>query len=217
MHTRLPCAARWFRSRCDQRALLLLLALAACAAFPVPDAAAAATNPLPKAAKGPADKKGPAEKVETAVTNVPPKIVVIPKSVFDFKLGAGKDPFFPNSTRRLPRTAQQPPSPVLPPPSTFTNIPPVVDGSTNTGILPPTDVPPISATFLLRGVFLGKKPQATINTGPATYDFFIGDVFVVRTKEGICRVRCLEIKAGMAKIAVDGEKEPRELRQRPDL
>ncbi|MBM3875774.1 MAG: hypothetical protein FJ386_03530 [Verrucomicrobia bacterium] len=210
------------------RRLALLLALALCAGVAAPAGSGAdATNSPAKSAdkkgtpdkKGAPDKKGSPAKVEAApvITNVPPKVVVIPKSSFTFKLGEGTDPFYPDSTRRNPRVVAPPPvTHILPPPVAFTNTPTVPEG-TNGVAVQRTGVPPISATFTVRGVFVGKKSSVAINTGPATYDFFIGDELVVRTKEGISRVRCLEIKAGGAKISVEGEKEPRELKLRPDL
>lgn len=203
------------RLRCV--AALTVGALACFALAPDARAAAAATNapakPAPAAITA-NDKSGKAGKTaapEPAPTNAPPKKVEIPKSAFHDELGVGKDPFFPSSPRRGPRPLPTPPG----------TEPPVVTPPVPEVVVPAPQPPPretaASAQFSVKGIFLGKKRSAVIHTGSNTYDFFLGDHFAVRAGTNVLRVQCLDIGERTVTIKVDGEKEPRELRLRPDL
>jgi len=192
-------------------------------ACPTPGLAAApSTNAPAKAAdkKGAPVKGAPAKGAEAATapapTNTPPKVVSIPKSSFLDKRGDGRDPFFPSSERRQVRT-----DPPVPPPTIVVPVPPVEavtnTASTATTVIPPPDAPKASDSFSVRGIVGGRKPSALINSGVASYDFFQGDELFVRVKEGIRRVKCIEIKPRAVIIHVEGEKEPREFKMRPDI
>ncbi len=188
----------------------------ACAGAGGASAVAQATNPPPKAVekKGPPGKGAPVIATVTP-TNTPPKIVHIPKSFFVDKRGDGRDPFFPSSDRRQVRV-ESPVSPVTPvspipvPPTDITN-------ATTIPVIAAPDAPKASDAFSVRGIIGGRKPSALLNSGVATYDFFQGDELIVKVRDGIKRVRCIEIKARTVTIFVEGEKEPRDLKLRPDL
>ena len=180
--------------------------------------AAAATN---KVAKGATDKGAPMAKTpEAPGTNKPPAVVEIPKSEFTDKIGAGKDPFFPNSIRRLP-VVPKPPTPPIPPQPPGTNSQ-TINVSTNVPTVDPPPPPPpkpkASSFLSLKGVFLGKAKSASISTTVRLYDMSPGDSIVVRLPDfGPVRIKCIEIKARSVIIEVEGEEERVELRLKTGL
>lgn len=145
----------------------------------------------------PADaKKEPAK----GATNSAPKALVIPKSVFveDPNPRNGKDPFFPDSVRRLP-VAAEPVKPSRP-------------GTTNATAKPVVVVPvKKNPSLVLQGISGSQNLRlATINGR----NFEQGESVVVRTPEGMVRVTCVEILARSVIIRVEGDSERKELKLR---
>ncbi|HEY6166731.1 MAG TPA: hypothetical protein VI454_01740 [Verrucomicrobiae bacterium] len=110
--------------------------------------------------------------------------ITLPQSVFVNDLNAGKDPFYPNSTRRSPTIKLDKPAA------------PAVDRS---GLL------------TLRGVSgPGDKRIALINNST----FVAGESGTVRTDSGLLKLRVLEVQEKSAWVQIEGELTRRELRVR---
>lgn len=146
-------------------------------------------------------KPGP-KQPEQGKTNAPPKVVVIPKSVFTDDIKVGKDPFFPNSLRRNP-----PP----PPPKT----PEQPGGKKDEKAAPPPPPPPPPdpfKDFSLRGISgTATRKFATIHTRIKSYVFRKGERQDVKTPEGSVSLRCVDIQDESVIIRIDGKPEQKEL------
>jgi hypothetical protein len=126
-----------------------------------------------------------AQAAQTQRTNRPPAEVVIPKSIFVTNDVAGKDPFFPNSTR-----------------------PRLTDDSKKPGVGDPS--PPLGADALrLLGITTDStgKRIALINN----LTFAQGEEHDVRVGVGRLKVRCIEIREKSVVVAVEGQSGQREL------
>lgn len=159
-------------------------------------------------------------------TNAIPLVVPFPKSAFNTSVETGKDPFFPTSKRRLPK-APEPPKPPKPPlvPTATTNT--VVVPGTN---LPPaavTNPPPVvvkvdligAANLSLRGISTSKTRRlAEVHTGVKGYTFIKGDTMLIRLpNDKELKVQCLDIRERSAIFRVEGETETKELFLREGL
>lgn len=109
--------------------------------------------------------------------------VPVPESEFVNDPNVGKDPFFPDSTRRLPKT------PVL------TKVSKTPD--TNRAHL-----------LTLRGISgPTSRRLALINN----LTFVAGEEGTVRTTAGLLKIRVLQIEDKTVSVLIDGESQPREL------
>lgn len=125
--------------------------------------------------------------VVSAADSVPPGVppeVTARKSVFDEKLKTGKDPFFPNSTRRMER------APVA---------------STNEVVKP---VQPTASQLSLKGI-VGKPPRRLALINDQTFE--VGEEQAVKTAGGKLRIKVLEITDRSAKVQIEGDTQPHEL------
>jgi len=122
----------------------------------------------------------------TQPTNAPSAgQAALPKSVFVDDPRSGKDPFFPKSTRRVATPA---PDPVNAPAE-------ALDG-----------------TFTLQGLsFVGGRKLALINRRTLAE----GEEMDVKTKNGIMRLKCVEIRERSAVISIRGATQ--EISLRPGL
>lgn len=123
-------------------------------------------------------------------TNAVPAVVVIPKSVFRDEIASGgKDPFFPQSARRM----QAAPAP-----------------SENKGRQPAALK--VSTLLFLKGIVSGGETNklALINNR----HFAVGETNEVTIEGGKLVVQCLEIKEGSVVVRVVGKPERYELRMR---
>ncbi|MBI3875669.1 MAG: hypothetical protein HY300_06850 [Verrucomicrobia bacterium] len=186
----------------------LALALAGLARVDRTDGAAV-TNAPPKTVTAPKSATA-----ETTVTNAPPKKVEIPKSSFHYEIGVSKDPFFPLSARLRP---QVPVAPVEVSPTVPVTPQPTAVNPATPRPPQPGETPAVTAQFSVKAIILGKKRSAVIHTGTHSYDFFAGDTLTVRVPGGVARVHCVEVRDHSIVIEVEGEKETRELKLRPDL
>lgn len=111
----------------------------------------------------------------TQPTNAPPAgEASVPKSVFVTGPGSGKDPFFPKSTRRVP-------GPVTAPLDMHQDV---IDG-----------------TFTLQGLsIVGGRKLALINKRTLAE----GEEMDVKTKNGIARLKCVEIRERSVVISIRG-------------
>jgi hypothetical protein len=118
---------------------------------------------------------------------VKPAQVVIPQSAFTDDPRLGKDPFFPNSTRRQATT------------STY---------------VAPTNAAPTSSLFgflALKGISGTKaQPLALINGTTVA----AGETAEIRSGLQIIKIRCLEIRERSALIELAGSKDIREIKLR---
>lgn len=118
--------------------------------------------------------------------------LVIPKSTFTDDVRSGKDPFFPNSTRRLAL------------------IPQVV--RTN-------DAVPTTSSFALLPLFLkgisGTKaqPLALINGATVAQ----GETAEIRCGAQLVKIRCLSIRERSVVLELDSSKEVREIKLREGI
>lgn len=130
------------------------------------------------------------QKPAQSVTNAAPAVVVIPKSVFhDDIASGGKDPFFPQSSRRM---AAAP-----------------VAKETKEG---PSAALKINTLLSLKGIVSGAENRklALINNR----HFAAGETNEVSVEGGKLVVQCLEIKEGSVVVRVVGKLERYELRMR---
>ena len=111
---------------------------------------------------------------EPATTNSLVVTESIPQSVFENSLASGKDPFFPNSRRRVVDTTP-----------------------TSTNTKPSTDV---TSLFLQGLSHAAGRPLATINN----QTFRPGESGEVVTPSGRIQIRCEEIRADSVLITVSG-------------
>lgn len=140
-----------------------------------------ATLTAPLRAAAPTPKDAPS-------TNAPVADVPIPLSVFD-DLPNGRDPFFPNSKRRMPKT-----------PVVVTNQQPVVVERVSK-----------SQFLTLSGISgVGDRRLALINNRP----FKAGETGEIRIPTGSVRVECVEIREKSVLIQIEGENDRKELRLR---
>ena len=139
------------------------------------------------AAQPPTASAGPSK----AVPGAAPAELEPPKSVFNNPANPqqGKDPFFPESTRRLPA-----PPPVVVPSGITTN-PPVV--------LVDLDLKGISGTASRRLVIINNRT------------FEVGEEAEVTTSSGQARITVKEVKDDSVRVLVNGQE--RILRLRPRL
>lgn len=128
-------------------------------------------------------------------TNAAPKVLVIPVSVFIDNPAVGKDPFYPDSTRRSP----QPKTPANPAPGGT----PVAQGA------PAAPKRNPAALLVLRGMS-GSKSRRLVIINNQT--FAQGETAVVQTPDGNVRVTCVEIRDKSVVVAVEGQAERKELR-----
>src|SRR5258708_1613880 len=113
--------------------------------------------------------------------------ITLPQSLFSSDVAVGKDPFFPNSSRRAPVVKLDKPAA------------PTVDRS---GLL------------VLRGVSgPGDKRIALINNTT----FVAGESGSVRTDSGLLRLRVIEVQEKSAWVQIEGELTRRELRVRENI
>lgn len=116
----------------------------------------------------------------------------IPKSVFMDQPQAGKDPFFPNSTRRMVVAAR------------------VV--ATNAGPSTPTFSP--FSLLTLKGISGTKAlPLALINGTTVAQ----GEAAEIRSGAQFIKVKCLEVRESSVLLELDGSKEIKELRIRKEF
>ena len=119
-----------------------------------------------------------------------PTSVVIPKSVFTDDPRAGKDPFFPNSTRRVA-------------------IAPV---PTNVGPSTPT-FDPVGLLFL-KGISRAQAlPLALINGSTVAQ----GETAEIRSGLQIIKIKCLEVREASVLLELYGSKEIREIHLREKI
>ena len=117
-------------------------------------------------------------------TNAVPAEADIPKSVFVDDARSGRDPFFPNSTRRNLRPA------------------------TRTPQLSAGPVTPPQVQLVLRAVLVGQsKRLAQINNR----NFEVGEEAEVLAGNQKIKIRCLEIRESSVLVRIEGVEEPREL------
>jgi hypothetical protein len=118
-------------------------------------------------------------------TNRPPAEVTIPKSIFVTNDVAGKDPFFPNSTRTRLRAGSE-----------------SGQGEKKPG---PVD----SSALRLRGITTDSSGQriALINTRT----FAKGEVQELNVEGTKIRLRCVEIREKSVVVAIEGQSEQHEL------
>jgi len=124
-------------------------------------------------------------------TNAPPvaPVPVVPKSVFDDKLKGGKDPFFPNSSRRAEKVVTTP-------------------GGTNTTKAPPNQAAQLQLKYISpdrRFILVNDK-----NLG-------VNEEASVRIANGRVKVKCLSISDKSAVVTIEGDPERKELRLREGL
>lgn len=120
-----------------------------------------------------------------AKTNEPP----VPKSVFVNKPESGKDPFFPNSSRRLQTIRVV----------STNNVPQM------SGVLDRLTLKGISGT---KG-----QPLALINSSTVAE----GELADIKCGREIVKVRCLEIRDRSVLVALHGSSETRELKLREGI
>jgi len=116
---------------------------------------------------------------------------VVPKSVFMSSPESGKDPFFPNSTRRLHTLAR---------------------------VVSTTDAPQKSAVWgqlILKGISGTKaQPLALINGST----FAKGEVADIKcASRQVIRIRCLAVRENSVLVELDGTSETRELKLREGI
>jgi len=117
-----------------------------------------------------------------AQTNAPASELGVPKSVFDEKLRTGKDPFFPNSTRR-----------------TKIEVTPVPDAGPKV----------VAPQLVLKGIAgTATKRFALINN----QTFAAGETQPVKFPGGQVKVTCVEIGETSVIITLEGQTEKKELR-----
>ena len=126
-----------------------------------------------------------AQAAQTQPTNRPPAEVIIPKSIFVTNDAAGKDPFFPNSTR--PRLTADP-------------------KKTDDGAPPQTLVADALRLLGITTDMAGKR-IALINN----LTFAQGEEHDVRVGIGKLKVRCVEIREKSVLVSVVGQNEQYEL------
>lgn len=127
------------------------------------------------------------QKTIPPATNAAPVVVVIPKSVFRDEIASGgRDPFFPQSARRMQAV-----------PSAREAQPVVVK---------------VSTLLFLKGIVTGaeKRKLALINNR----HFAVGETNEVSIEGGKLVVQCMEIKEGSVVVRVVGKPERYELRMR---
>lgn len=151
-------------------------------------------TPALAAAAEPAAAK-PAATAPAPETNAPPKVLVIPLSVFTDNPTAGRDPFYPESTRRNPQPKTAP-GPV----ATGT---PVAQGA------PAAPKRNPASLLVLRGMS-GSKSRRLVIINNQT--FAQGESAVIQTADGNVRVTCVEIRDKSVVVAVEGQAERKELR-----
>ena len=127
---------------------------------------------------------GLALSLNAASTNTPPWELPVPKSVFVDDNKAGRDPFFPRSSRRAPKSPNPP-----------------TKGDPTKG---PLEKSP-SDRLRLQGI-TGKV--ALINN----VDFVAGQESEVRTSGGKLKIRCVAIRQNSVVIQASGEPEPKILK-----
>jgi hypothetical protein len=120
--------------------------------------------------------------LRSAETNAPPNEISIPKSVFVANDLSGKDPFFPNSSRRRPVTPVTNPNTNQPPPKLTYN-----------------------QMLSLSGVTVGATSIATING----LTFAEGDEQEVKVLGGDkITIKVIKIEAKAVQVRVPGEPNP---------
>ena len=162
---------------------------------------APATEPAKAPSSGPVSAN--------VLTNAALQKMEYPQSAFVFQPGHGRDPFYPQSTRRttpivtaeLVKTTEpkpEPPPAIIPPktaatPSTMQNVDP--DEGTS--------------FFSLKGILATRTRRlVTLNTTVKSYIFQTGDEMMIRVPDGKMRVRCLEIRSRSAVFQLEGKLEP---------
>jgi hypothetical protein len=129
-----------------------------------------------------AEKKQPAAAVPAAGKLHPLLGIALPESHFDNDPNVGKDPFFPDSNRRLPK------SPVL--------TKAVVTEVNRANLL------------TLRGISgPSTRRIALINN----LTFVAGEEGTVRTGSGLLKIRVVSVEDKMVSVLIDGDSQPREL------
>ena len=123
---------------------------------------------------------------KTAQTNAPP----VPKSVFVDNPQAGKDPFFPNSSRRLQTLVRVAP----------TNKTPQISG--------------VLERLTLKGISGTKgQPLALINSSTVAQ----GELADIRCGREVFKILCIEIRDRSVLVALHGTSETRELKLREGI
>jgi hypothetical protein len=116
-----------------------------------------------------------------------PESVTSRQSSFDDKLKTAKDPFFPNSARRVVKT----------------------NAATS------ASAPPPITQLALKGFFVNRKGERLVTINDK--DFAAGDEAEVTVPSGKIRVRCLDIKNRTVTIMIEGDTQQRELRWQDGL
>ena len=128
-----------------------------------------------------------AEATNTTFHIAPPALV---KSVFVNEPQSGKDPFFPNSTRRLEGIEQAPPTNSAPQPSD------------------------LFAKLALKGIS-GTPGQMLALINSSTVG--VGKSAEIRCGRNVIRIRCLEIRDRSVLIELEATSEKKELRLRNNI
>jgi hypothetical protein len=129
-----------------------------------------------------------AENRTNAAARIAPPVLV--KSTFVSDSSSGKDPFFPNSTRRIEVIEQPTQTNNAPQPSTLFN------------------------QLALKGISGTRaQPLALINSSTVG----VGELAEIRCGRQIIKIRCLEIRDRSVLIALDGTGETRELKLRDSI
>lgn len=137
------------------------------------------------------------KKDSKAQTNSVPKVIQIPKSVFTSDPANGKDPFFPDSTRRNPRAAK-----------------PSGDSSNTNLVRGPQAVPAKKPApdLVLQGLAGSKSQRLGLINGRT---FAAGESGTIVITNGVSlRLKCIEIRPRSVIVQVDGEASTRELKLR---